>query len=127
MSISEQVKELRDKADVFEKSGYAVDGIVKAFREAADTIESLHAKLVDMERSAEDCGGGWIKAKDKLPNNEEYYLCAIMQRFGVIRVMDAHFDGKRFSNIENGFISPIFWANYPIFPKIDDLEIHNEP
>ena len=45
MSISEQVKELRDKADVFERSGCAVDGIVKAFLEAADTIESLSAKL----------------------------------------------------------------------------------
>lgn len=45
MSISEQVKELRDKANVFERSGCAVDGIVKAFREAADTIESLSEKL----------------------------------------------------------------------------------
>ena len=54
MSIDEQVKELRYKADIFEKSGCAVDGIVKAFREAADTIESLSAKLADMERSAEE-------------------------------------------------------------------------
>lgn len=38
MSISERVKKLQYKADIFEKSGYAVDGIVKAFREAADTI-----------------------------------------------------------------------------------------
>lgn len=55
MSISEQVKELRYKADVFEKSGCAVDGIVKAFREAADTIESLSAKLEasNMEQQAE--------------------------------------------------------------------------
>lgn len=45
MSISEQIKELRDKADVFERSGCAVDGIVKAFREAADTIEALSQKL----------------------------------------------------------------------------------
>lgn len=117
MSISERVKELRYKADIFEKSGYAVDGIVKAFREAADTIESLSAKLEkankelerwhtdkvndkiknpfawtstlcchncdhkdeyieeleasDIERSAEDCGGGWIKCdKDNLPDKE---------------------------------------------------------
>lgn len=71
MSISEQVKELRYKADIFEKSGYAVDGIVKAFREAADTIESLSAKLADMEQSAEDCGGGWIPCdKDNLPDKE---------------------------------------------------------
>ncbi|MCX4379731.1 MAG: hypothetical protein OSJ61_26860 [Lachnospiraceae bacterium] len=43
--VSEQVKELRYKADIFEKSGCAVDGIVKAFRDAADTIEDLSVKL----------------------------------------------------------------------------------
>lgn len=59
MSISEQVKELRYKADIFEKSGCAVDGIAKAFREAADTIESLSAKLKEA-----DCGGGWIYCGD---------------------------------------------------------------
>lgn len=46
--INEQVKELRYKADIFEKSGCAVDGIVKAFREAADTIETLSAKQAAM-------------------------------------------------------------------------------
>ncbi len=55
MSISEQVKELRDKADVFERSGCAVGGIVRVFNEAANTIESLSAKLqaANMGRSAE--------------------------------------------------------------------------
>ena len=43
--ISEQVKELREKAQVFEDSGCATNGIVKTFREAADTIEELSAKL----------------------------------------------------------------------------------
>ena len=61
MSIGEQVKELRYKADIFEKSGCAVDGIVKAFREAADTIEALSAKLAaaNMERSDRHYVGGW--------------------------------------------------------------------
>ncbi len=71
MSISEQIKELRDKADVFERSGCAVDGIVKAFREAADTIEFLSAKLADMEQSAEDCGG-WIYCGDGKNLPEEH-------------------------------------------------------
>ena len=55
MSISEQVKELRDKADIFEKSGCAVDGIVRVFSEAANTIESLSAKLQaeNIEHSAD--------------------------------------------------------------------------
>lgn len=56
--ISEQVKELRYKADVFEKSGFAVDGIVKEFRKAADTIEALSAKLTEenKKQSSRYCG-----------------------------------------------------------------------
>ena len=37
---------------------------------AADTIESLSAKLADMEQSAEDCGGGWIPCKERLPEEK---------------------------------------------------------
>lgn len=52
MSISEQVKYLRE---------FGCFGTVKqAMNEAADTIESLSAKLADIERSAEGCGGRWI-------------------------------------------------------------------
>lgn len=50
MSISEQVKELREVAEMYE----GLDG-GKILSEAADTIEALSAKLADMERSAEDC------------------------------------------------------------------------
>nr|WP_300850878.1 hypothetical protein [uncultured Acetatifactor sp.] len=62
MSISEQVKELRELAnDVWlnsnEKFGIKIN-------QAADTIEALSAKLADMERPAEDCGGGWIYCGD---------------------------------------------------------------
>lgn len=38
--------------------------IAKSLEEAADTIESLSAKVEDMERSAADCGGGWIYCGD---------------------------------------------------------------
>lgn len=58
-AISEQVKELRHKADVFEKSGWAVDGITKSFRDAADTIEALSVKL-----AAAQYGDGWIYCGD---------------------------------------------------------------
>ena len=69
MSISEQVKELRELAnDVWlnsnEKFGIKIN-------QAADTIEALSAKLADMERTAEDCGGGWIKCNDRLPTKKE--------------------------------------------------------
>lgn len=62
MSISEQVKELRKAAKWFESACFP-DG-VKLVTEAADTIESLSAKLADMDRSAEDCSGGWIYCGD---------------------------------------------------------------
>lgn len=69
MSISEQVKELRELADALHREKWysAHDTVI----DVADTIEALSAKLADMERSAEDCGGGWIKCdKDNLPDKE---------------------------------------------------------
>lgn len=76
--ISEQVKELRYKADIYNTVGSVWElNLAEAkilqglLRKAADTIESLSAKLADMEQSAEDCGGKWIKCdKDNLPDKE---------------------------------------------------------
>ena len=66
--ISEQVKELRELADYWKMNGMEPQN---SFRKAADTIESLSAKLADKERPAEDCGGGWIPCdKDNLPDKE---------------------------------------------------------
>lgn len=61
MSISEQVKELREVAEMYE----GLDG-GKILSEAADTIEALSAKLqtASMGRPAEDCGGWWIYCGD---------------------------------------------------------------
>lgn len=76
--ISEQVKELRYKADIYNTVGSAWElnraeakRLQEMLRQAADTIESLSAKLqtANMERSAEDCGGGWIPCKDRLPED----------------------------------------------------------
>lgn len=69
MSISEQVKELRDGSDVYKVGGFPE--VSKLLKNAADTIESLSAKLADMEWPAEDCGGGWILCESgKLPDKE---------------------------------------------------------
>lgn len=65
MSISEQVKELRKAAKWFE--GACFPEGVKLVEEAADTIESLSAKLADMERAAENRGSGWIPCSERLP------------------------------------------------------------
>lgn len=58
MSISEQINELRIAAVYKEHS------LKMLLEQAADTIESLSEKLENMERSAEDCGGGWIYCGD---------------------------------------------------------------
>lgn len=106
MSIIEQVKQL--KWHVFYQD---CEQVKKLLHEAADTIESLSAKLVeankelgfwrtyyineeiknrehkdeyiegleaaDMEQSAEDCGGGWISCKDRLPDKSGEYIVMI--------------------------------------------------
>lgn len=107
MSISEQVKELRKLANSkeFEPHEPVTYGFYARIKsklfKAADTIESLSAKLQakeycdgcpgadiieipcteeckrrhfkaeNMQRSAEDCGGGWIKISDRVPTMEE--------------------------------------------------------
>ena len=91
MSISEQVKELRYKADIYNTVGSVwelnraeakiLQGLL---RKAADTIESLSAKQENMERSAEDCGGGWIPCKDRLPETRNNIL--VCQSDGYVSV-----------------------------------------
>ena len=73
--ISEQVKELREKAQVFEDSGCATNGIVKTFRKAADTIEELSAKLAtaNIERSTAYYNDGWIPCSERLPEEPCFY------------------------------------------------------
>lgn len=59
--ISEQIKELRELADCYYGE---IRHHVSTILQAADTIETLSAKLADMERTAEDCSGGWIYCGD---------------------------------------------------------------
>lgn len=70
MSISEQVKELREFEIGWLHDVPMAKGIMKR---AADTIETLSAKLAaaNMERSDRYYGGGWIACdKDNLPDKE---------------------------------------------------------
>lgn len=112
MSISEQVNELRDGSDVYKVGGFPE--VSKLLKNAADTIESLSAKLADMERSAEDCGG-WILCKNRLPETLEYMEfepTPYMKRLEIAYMTDmveyiiGYFDGykwidKRNRKIEN--------------------------
>lgn len=65
--ISEQVKELRETAELFDK----IDDGRRMLLQAADTIEALSAKLAaaNRERSDRHYGGGWIY--DRAPTKEE--------------------------------------------------------
>lgn len=83
MSISEQVKELRKLANSkeFEPHEPVTYGFYARIKsklfKAADTIESLSAKLADMERSVEDCGGGWIYCGDGENLPKEPFVCIV--------------------------------------------------
>ncbi|RKJ46553.1 hypothetical protein D7X98_04140 [bacterium 1XD8-76] len=70
--ISEQVNELRKAAKWFE--GACFPEAVKLLDEAADTIESLSAKLAtaNMECSSAYYGNGWIPCSERLPVTAEY-------------------------------------------------------
>jgi len=85
MSISEQVKELRAIANNLSIGhNMPISLAVERFREAADTIEALSAKLADMERSSEDCGGGWIYCGDgkNLPEPGRRYRVTALWKDG---------------------------------------------
>ena len=112
MNISEQVKELRETAELFDE----IDDGRRMLLQAADTIEALSAKLqaANMERSVEDCGG-WILCKNRLPETLEYMEfepTPYMKRLEIAYMTDmveyiiGYFDGykwidKRNRKIEN--------------------------
>lgn len=73
--ISEQINKLREAVKSYRP--YVPYYVIGLLHNAADTIESLSAKLADMDRSAEDCGGGWIPCKDRLPEIEQTVLLSL--------------------------------------------------
>lgn len=85
MSISEQVKELRETANKCKIGAYVcITNLLGVMKQAAETIEALSAKLEDMERSAEDCGGGWIYCGDgnNLPEPGRRYRVTALWKDG---------------------------------------------
>ena len=74
-NIKEQIRKLRGLAE-----GYArcqLWNVADNFKEAADTIESLYAKLqsANMERSTAYYNGGWIPCGERLPECNGEYIC----------------------------------------------------
>ena len=68
--LIEEVADLREKAQIFEDSGCATNGIVKTFREAADTIEKLTAKLAIESQPPAD---QWIPCSERPPEEPCIY------------------------------------------------------
>lgn len=95
MSISEQVNDLRE----YEQCKAFPQTTRKIFKEAADTIESLSTKLAYMERSAEDCGGGWIPCSEPPKHNKEVLI------FNGKSYSVGYYDGKTWVNA----IHPVEW------------------
>lgn len=117
MSISEQIKELREVAEMYE----GLDG-GKILSEAADTIEALSAKLADMQRSAEDCGGGWIPCKDRLPETRNNIL--VCQSDGYVSVGYYSWD-RAFLDLNSiPFDDVIAWRELPE-PYHEPQQIHH--
>ena len=88
--ISEFVKELREKSALFSKSYFAVAGIAKDYKEAADIIEELSAKLAgaNKERSEQyykdvpDTNvGKWIPVSERLPDAETEVIVLAKRKF----------------------------------------------
>lgn len=102
MSISEQVKELRELANSkeFEPHEPVTYGFYARIKsklfKAADIIESLSAKLADMERPTEDCGGGWIECENKMPEIGKPVLVCDKQGNVCVRAITCEIKGKKY-------------------------------
>lgn len=74
MSISEQVKHLKELSDTAKANVYSFEALSQSLRQAADTIESLSAKL-----KAENCEAGDMISRKKLIKE---LFCIMPYQFG---------------------------------------------
>lgn len=95
--ISEQINKLREAVKSYRP--YVPYYVIGLLHNAADTIESLSTKLADMERSAEDCGGGWIPCSEPPKHNNEVLI------FNGKSYSVGYYDGKSWVNA----IHPVEW------------------
>lgn len=108
MNISEQIEELRNLSFVLGFETFASVMAKIALSKAADTIESLSAKLqaANMERTA-DCGG-WIPCSERLPEEKGWYLVYAKNQ----RPFVAYFRGKTFP-LNNHYHEIVAWQPLP--------------
>lgn len=125
--ISELVDTLRTLSGLQNKQHHE-----RIVNRAADTIETLSAKLANMERSAEECGGGWIQCKDRLPETSEYMEFAptpYMKQIEIAYMTDTveyligFYDGSKWMDKHHNIIKNVIaWKPFLKLP-----EDYNEP
>lgn len=123
MSISEHVKELRNYERHFKVD--RIDGkLSPIFGRAADTIEFLSAKLAGMERTAEDCGGGWIYCNERFPRLTEYSHENVLKRLEIAYMAEAveyvigYYDGYKWMDKGNRKIENVIaWKPFLKLPE----------
>lgn len=108
--ISEQVRELRYKADIYNTVGNAwelnrADAKIlqRLLRKAADTIEALSKKLAT--------NGGWIPCSERLPEENEEVICCF--KSGVVKALvlfNCKFHGKVYTYEKSDIIA---WQPLP--------------
>lgn len=122
--INEQIRELRELTYAVKNEMAGKHETSAALNEAADTIESLSAKLADIERPAEDCRGGWIYCGDGKNLPEEPFACIVtvidtepmtMTDFENILPYHVGYDGKQWNNSDGEQIpfDVIAWQPLP--------------
>lgn len=153
--ISEQINKLREAVKSYRP--YVPYYVIGLLHNAADTIESLSAKLEkankelerwhtdkvndkiknpfawtstlcchncdhkdeyieeleasDIERSAEDCGGGWILCSERMPEENEEVICCF--KSGVVKALvlfNCKFHGKVYAYEKSDIIA---WQPLP--------------
>lgn len=80
MSIGEQIKHLKELSDAAKVNVHSFEELRRSLKEAADTIESLSAKLVaeNMKRPDRYYSDGWIACEDRLPEKiGGYYIVSV--------------------------------------------------
>lgn len=94
--LSEQVKELREIATEFNLDDK--EELSNMINQAADTIESLSAKLAaaNMERSDRCCGGGWILCENKMPEIGKPVLVCDKKGNVCVRAITCKINGKKY-------------------------------
>ncbi len=93
--FSEQIQTLRHVAYAYSKNGLGA-----ILNEAADTIETLSAKLV--------ANSGWIPCSERLSDNKGWYLVYAKNQ----RPFVAYFKGKTFP-LNNHYHEIVAWQPLP--------------